>query len=156
MTRGRRSSGSGLASRRQRGNFLLEALIGVLIVAFGLLGLIGLQAKTMQNATDAQFRSEAIFLASSFIAQMWVSDPTLLQANFSSAAAGPNYTEFKNYVAARLPCAVGPCVQTVTVTPPAGNVTGTLVTVTMQWQPPGDELGLQIHQYVTTAIVGAN
>jgi len=58
----------------QRGGFLLEALIAVLIVAFGVLGLIGLQARAIQNVDDAQYRAEAAFLANSLLGQMWVYD----------------------------------------------------------------------------------
>ncbi len=142
-----------LAPQRQRGSFLLEALIGVLIVAFGVLGLIGLQAKTIQNVTDAQFRSEAVFLANSLIGQMWTSDQTQLVANFASAGGGPNYTEFKNFVAARLPNATGANVPTVTVVPAVAPATGTAVTVTVFWQPPGD---VAVHDYVASAVVGEN
>ena len=39
---------------RQRGSFLLEALISVLIVALGMLGLIGLQARAFQNVYRVQ------------------------------------------------------------------------------------------------------
>jgi type IV pilus assembly protein PilV len=139
--------------RPQRGNFLLEAMIGVLIVTFGILGLIGLQARTIQNVSDVQFRSEAVFLANSLIGQMWITDQTQLVANFASAGGGPNYTEFKNFVATRLPGGIAP---TVTVAPAAAPLTGTTVTVTVFWQPPGDKAVGEVHQYVATAVVGQN
>ena len=55
---------------RQRGSFLLEALIAILIVALGILGLVGLQARAMQDTDESQFRSEAAFLASDVISRM--------------------------------------------------------------------------------------
>ncbi len=69
---------------RQRGSFLLEALVAILIVAFGILGLLGLEARALQNVDDAQYRSEAVALANSYIGQMWVADQTTLAANFDS------------------------------------------------------------------------
>jgi type IV pilus assembly protein PilV len=144
------------APRRQRGNFLLEAMIGFLIVAFGILGLIGLQARTIQNVIDAQFRSEAVFLANSLIGQMWIADQTQLAANFASAGGGPNYTEFKNFVAARLPGATGANVPTVTVAQAVAPLVGTQVTVTVFWQPPGDQAASEVHEYIATAVVGEN
>ena len=144
---------SRVAPRPQGGNFLLEALIGVLIVAFGVLGLIGLQAKTIQNVTDAQFRSEAVFLANSLIGQMWITDRDATRvANFATAAGpGTPYDEFKKFVAIRLPNATAN-VPTVT-TPAVAPLTGTQVTVTVFWQPPGDTA---VHDYVATAVVGQN
>jgi type IV pilus assembly protein PilV len=141
-----------VARRGQGGNFLLEAMIGVLIVAFGILGLIGLQARTIQNVTDVQFRSEAVFLANSLIGQMWITDQTQIAANFATGG-GANYTEFKNYVATRLPGATGANVPTVAVAQAVAPLVGTTVTVTVFWQPPGD---IAVHQYVATAVVGEN
>lgn len=152
-----RRRGPGAASRWQGGNFLLEALIGLLIVMFGILGLIGLQAKTIQNVTDVQFRGEAVFLANSLIAQMWITDQTQLVTNFATGAApGTPYDEFKKYVAIRLPGASGANVPTVTVTPAVAPLTGTLVTVTVFWQPPGDQAANEVHEYVATAVVQTN
>ena len=88
---------------RQRGSFLLEALISVLIVAFGVLGLIGLQARAIQNVDDAQYRGEAAYLANALIGQMWVSNQATLVADFDSGGAGIPYTEFKTWVGQRLP-----------------------------------------------------
>jgi type IV pilus assembly protein PilV len=139
-----------VARRVQRGNFLLEAMIGVLIVAFGILGLIGLQARTIQNVTDVQFRSEAVFLANSLIGQMWITDNTQIKALFDSSAGGANYTEFKNFVAARLPGGIPP---TVTVVQAVAPLVGNNVTVTVFWKPPGDDT---THDYVATAVVGEN
>jgi type IV pilus assembly protein PilV len=140
----------------QRGSFLLEAMMAVLIIAFGVLGLIGLQARAMQNVDDSQFRSEAVHIAQSLIGQMWVWDQTTLSANFSTGSgAGTPYDEFKKYVQARLPGASGSA-PTVTVTPSIPPTPGTLVTVTIFWKPPSDQASNPYHQYVTTAIIGEN
>ena len=74
--------------RVQRGSFLLEALISVLIVALGILGLIGLQARAIQNVDDAQYRAEAAYMANALLGQMWVYDRTKLVADFDSGGGG--------------------------------------------------------------------
>ena len=68
--------------RTQRGSFLLEALIGILVFSFGVLGLVGLQAQSIRHINDAQYRAEAVYLAQSLVAKMWADDPAKLAANY--------------------------------------------------------------------------
>jgi type IV pilus assembly protein PilV len=49
--------------RRQRGVTLLDALIAIALLAFGMLGLVGLQARLLKAGTDAQYRITAAGLA---------------------------------------------------------------------------------------------
>lgn len=49
---------------RQRGIALIEALVGMLIFTFGVLGLVGLQASMTQAQTASRLRAEAANLAS--------------------------------------------------------------------------------------------
>ncbi len=58
----------------QQGYILIEALIAFFVFSIGILGVIGLQASTINNTLDARYRSDAAFLANQIIAQMWV-DP---------------------------------------------------------------------------------
>jgi type IV pilus assembly protein PilV len=48
---------------RQRGFTMLEVLISMVIIAFGLLGVAGLQAFALKNSQSATFRSTAVLLA---------------------------------------------------------------------------------------------
>ena len=144
----------------QRGGFLLEALIAVLIVAFGVLGLIGLQARAIQNVDDAQYRAEAAFLANSLLGQMWVYDPTLLKVDFSTGGGAP-YTEFKNWVGQRLPGASIPAnAPQVTIdggaNPAPLTATSHNVLIQVFWQAPGEPAGTPKHKYEIDATVGAN
>ena len=83
----------------QGGSFLLEALISVLIVALGILGLIGLQARAFQNIDDAQYRAEAAYMANAYLGQMWVYDRTKLVADFVPlAAARPTPSSRRGWV----------------------------------------------------------
>jgi len=141
---------------RERGSFLLEALISVLIVAFGILGLIGLQARAIQNVDEAQYRGEAAYLANAYLGQMWVSDRVTanLVANFSDGGGGPAYTEFKAWIGQRLPGATLPGNDPkVTITPSAITATSSTVRIQIFWQPPGEILR---HQYDIEATVGSN
>jgi type IV pilus assembly protein PilV len=136
---------------RQAGSFLLEALIAILVVAFGVLGLIGLEARVIQNVDDAQYRAEAAFLANALLGQMWAYDQTKVLTDFDSGSAGPAYTEFKSWVQQRLP---GAALKAPSVKVTAGSMTPTSwdVVITIYWTPPGDNQ----HFYETAATVGTN
>jgi type IV pilus assembly protein PilV len=141
----------------QRGSFLLEALISVLIVALGLLGLIALQARAIQNVDDAQYRAEAAYLANALLGQMWIHDPTKLVADFDAGGGGANYTEFKAWVDQRLPGANLPGnAPVVTVTQPGLTPQATDVRIRLFWQPPGEPAGSPAHQYEIVATVAGN
>jgi type IV pilus assembly protein PilV len=150
----------------ERGSFLLEALIAILIVALGVLGSVGLLARSMQDIDDAKYRGEAAFLANQLIGQMWVSDRITanLDANFSSVpGTAPGYLDFKSFVQQRLPNA-NQYVQDVTVAPGPNApavLTNSLVTITIRWIPPGEWKGAPAplppaHKYSVTASIGAN
>lgn len=64
---------------------LLEALIAILVFSLGILALIGLQAQSIRNSSEAKYRADASFLANQIIGYMW-SDP----ANFGSYAHKPS------------------------------------------------------------------
>ena len=137
------------SQRRHGGYFLLEALIAVLIVALGVLGLVGLLARSTQNIDESKYRGEAAYLANAYIGQMWIADKSTLDAHFSDGGGGAEYAEFKAQVAARLPNATPP-----TVTVAAGPTpTSRVVQVEMHWHVPGST---DDHQLQTAATIGAN
>lgn len=74
--------------RRQGGFTLIEILVSLLVFAFGVLGLVGLQASAIRFSTDAQQRAEATFLADQLLARMLIADP----ATAASFAHHPNGT----------------------------------------------------------------
>ena len=140
---------------RQRGSFLLEALIAILIVALGILGLVGLQARAMQDTDESQYRSEAAFLASDVISRMWVSNPNTLKADFETGTGTP-YTDFVTLVQSRLPgSATDP---TITVTQRGATPsTGFDVEVTIFWKPPSVVSATQLdHRFSMNATVRMN
>lgn len=162
----------GLARTRQHGGFLLEALVGILIFTLGVLGLLALQARAVTYTSDATYRAEAAFLANDFVARMWGQSHANIVANFS--AGNTEYNQLQAEVERLLPGATNfdpnPAVE---IIQPAGGAgmadargdgsgitlspTGTLVTVTIQWQPPGpDGVPAPAHQYTLTTIIAQN
>jgi len=133
---------------------MLEALIAILIVALGVLGIVGLYARSLQNVDDSKFRGEAALLVNSVIGQMWVSDPkpASLLAKFDSTGAGAEYTEFATLVAQRLPNSVAPVI---TVTP-GPTATSSNVAISIQWKHPGDANDPTLRKYDVNATIGAN
>lgn len=118
----------------QKGSFLLEAMIAVLIFSFGVIALMGLQAASIKNTSDARYRATASLLANQIIGQMWVDRGNL--ASYTTP------TTWLSQVAAALPNGGGGIA-----------IAGGQATVTVTWKLPGDTT----HNYVAIAqINGAN
>jgi len=115
---------------------LLEALVAILLISFGILGLIALWAASVKNASEAKYRTDASFLANEIIGQMWMD-----RANVVPGYSVP--TSWTNRVAATLPGGTGAVV--VTVDPNATPLFRT--TVTIQWTLPGNAQ----HTFVSVA-----
>ena len=101
--------------KNQGGVVMLEGLIAIVIFAFGVLAIVGMQAATVRQTTDAKYRVDASFLANQSIGLMWADRGNL---------AGH---EVENEVVDSLPNGKRTIV-----------VDGDKVTVTVTWQVPGD------------------
>lgn len=144
-----------IPARRQAGGFLLEALVGILIFAFGILGLVGLQAQALRNTNDLQYRGEAIQIANAAMGRMWTMDRTKLEAFYEGDAGtgGDGYAALVE-AASRLPGVAGVDALAPTVVVEDGpSASSNLVTVTIRWQLPGETTP---HQYVGAVMVGLN
>ena len=144
------------SGRTQRGAFLLEALIGILIFSLGVLGIVGLQARAIRFTNDAEFRAEAMYLANSLISQMWTDNRALLKTKYDSTVGGAGYTVFKAKVHSALNGATIFPEPVVNVDgppplPQANSATSNVVQVQISWQMPGD---LVTHNYTTTGVIG--
>jgi Tfp pilus assembly protein PilV len=150
--------------QRQAGAYLLEALIGILIFALGVLGIVGLQAASLKTTNDAGLRAEAVFAASQLLGQMWADDVNNL-APYSNAVAGQPYLDF----AAQLKSAQGgayavdPTVLIDNFTLGAApSQTSHSVTIQVFWRsdtatdPCPGLAGVQCHSYTTSGTVGKN
>ena len=136
----------------QHGGFLLEALIAILIVSFGILGIVGLQAQSIRHVNDAQYRSEAIYLANSVVSRMWTDDVTTIKANYDSTLGGAGYLAFKNEVQ-MLPGASLKDPK-ILFDPAPTSAQSETVTVIVYWLEPGETGGM--HEFRTDAIIGNN
>jgi Tfp pilus assembly protein PilV len=151
--------------QRQGGAYLLEALIGILIFALGVLGIVGLQAASLRTTADAGLRAEAVFAASQLMGQMWT-DSRVNLPTYSSAVKGAPYVDF----AAQLKAAQGgayaidPTVNiddfTKGVSP---SNTSNSVTIQIFWRSdtatdpcPGLGPAVLCHSYTTSGVVGWN
>ena len=64
-----------LLKRRARGFTMIEVLVSLLVVSFGLLALVGLQATAVRLSTDSRDRGAATFLADQLLGRMLISNP---------------------------------------------------------------------------------
>jgi type IV pilus assembly protein PilV len=153
----------------QKGVMLIEALIAILIFSIGILAVVGMQGAAIKNVTDSRSRSEAAFLASELLAQMW------MDQNINASGANTSNVTVNNYQGTGgIPPRLG------TVTPPTGwigrvatklpgatragvlpkvtiigpNASGATVKIELFWQLPEEaSLGLPPHTYVVTTII---
>lgn len=143
------------ATSRSRGFTLLEVLVAMLIVAFGALGLVGLQAVSAKGATDARYRTEAEMLINQLLGKMWVTDrvAATMQTNFASAQGGAGYTAWLADVSSMLPGVVAgtATAPVVAVNTTAGAVTEGTVTVTVYWTAPSEAAAAAPHSLTTIA-----
>jgi len=119
--------------KNQSGMLLIEAMIAVLIFSFGLLGLVGLQAVSTQNSTNAEERTRATMLANDIVSVMWVKktlNPTAEVDTWKALVAGED-SGLKN--------ATGDV-----------SVAGSVATVTVTWKSPSKKATENSNQYITS------
>jgi type IV pilus assembly protein PilV len=123
----------------QEGVMLLEALVAILIFTVGVIAVMGMQAVSIQQVSQAKFRTDASYLANQITGQMWGD-----QANLTSYAAVGyvGRAPWDAVVAATLPQG------TATITVAGPSVPPSLVTVTINWQQPNETV---VRKYVTIA-----
>jgi type IV pilus assembly protein PilV len=139
---------------KQRGSFVLEALIAILLFAIGILAIIGLQSASIRNTAGAKYRTDASLLANQIIGQMWAADKTntTLVADFCGPLPGGNcapattslYPAWANTVSQTLPGVTAGATNAPTISITANNV----ATITVFWQAPND---IAAHSYSTVA-----
>lgn len=122
-----------------QGVALIEIMVAVLLVSFGLLGLISLLGRSSQLAVGAEDSQRASLLASEMASSMWNANSTTLDAGVVSAWAG----RVANASNAGLPNGVG------TVA-----VNGTVARITVTWRPPRAAVGEE-SRYITDVAIPA-
>jgi len=124
-----------------RGIALIEALVGILIFAFGVLGLVGLQATMTKAQTGAKFRADAANSSQELIGIMW-SDSAANVGKYSTAncAAYGRCKDWSDKLKQTLPGAGA----AVVVDAASGEVS-----ITITWTQAGEGS----HSYTTSAMV---
>jgi type IV pilus assembly protein PilV len=114
--------------RAQRGVALIEALVSILIFSFGVLGLMGLEARAITFSVDAEDRNRAAVFASEIASTLWLS------GSISAGATTANINAWNTSVKAANAPQTGLPNGTVTVTPVAGTANAADIVIT--WQSP--------------------
>ncbi len=139
------------------GMMLIEALLGILIFSVGILGLVGLQAASMRNATEARYRTEAAYLANQIVGRMWIdrgiananlANYVLTTATVCTASTATALQQWLCEVERTLPGI------TATVARPTITVATDTVTVTLRWKAATNSTitdGSDIRRYVLIA-----
>ena len=131
---------------------LLEALIAILIFSIGILAVVGLQAVSIKNVTDAKHRTEAAFLANKLLSQMWTDAGNIASYAYPGSGGVPTrLTGWVGKVNTRLPAATAvPPIVTIT----GASAAGATVTIQVRWQLPEEQSqGLPPHRYMVIASV---
>ena len=127
----------------ERGVMLIEVLVALLLFAFGILGLVGLQAAMTQAQSASKVRADAAYLASELIGIMWSDTANLASYTTAGCSGRPSCSDWMNKVAAQLP---GGTVTELTTTVASGDVK-----ITISWAMPNGG----IHKYETSTTIRA-
>lgn len=143
---------------QQRGSSLLEALVAIFVFSIGVLALIGMQAITIRNSTDAKNRADAAALANQIIGRMWVDRANITTyahqtggttCNFTGATSSQTeVTNWLNQVTNSLPTSslTNARIAQIKLT---SMFSGTQqVTVTICWKQPQETI---MHNFTATA-----
>lgn len=122
-----------LRSRRARGVSMIEVLVVIVLFSFGLIGMVGLQARAVQVSVSAEDSSRAALLANEIVSAMWGANSITL----SSGEIAAWNTRVGDAANRGLPNGAGTVV-----------VAGTVATVTITWRAPHEPAGT-VHNYVT-------
>jgi type IV pilus assembly protein PilV len=119
---------------KQRGVVLLEALLAILILAIGLLGAIGLQARAYSALSDAGMRGEATMATEKLAGTM--SNDQFNLADYALAANGVPSERLAAWYAATRAAMPGASIEiTVTAAPDPGQ---SEVRATINWSRKAD------------------
>ncbi len=116
---------------------MIEVLIVIVLFSFGLLGMVGLQARATQSSVSAEDNNRAALLASDLATQMWVSN----SVNLPTGTITDWNTRVADATAQGLPNGVG-----------AVAVTGNVARITITWRPPHQAVG-DLRRYTTEVLI---
>lgn len=148
-----------LPPRNAQGFVLIEALIAMLLFAFGILGLVGLQASLTRAASSAKYRADAAYLAQDLIGTLWADSANLGSYNAANCAAYTPCRRWVEKVAATLPSGalsnILICTDsdtTAACTDASGLQATGRVSLTISWAVPNEGS----HSYSTSSSINPN
>lgn len=121
----------------RRGLSLIEVMVVIVLFSFGLLGLVGLQAKSTQLAANAEDSNRAALLAGELASAMWNSR----SVNLDAAVVTAWQTRVADSAGRGLPNGEGEVV-----------VTGNVARITVRWTPPAQS-GEPANRYITEVLI---
>jgi type IV pilus assembly protein PilV len=124
-----------------RGFSMIEVLVAIVLISFGILGLVSLQARAVQYSVSAEDSQRAALLAGDIATTMWGANSVTLDADVVNAWAD----RVADPAVAGLPNATG------TVAVDAG---GNIARITVQWRANHAASG-QENRYVTDVVIPA-
>lgn len=125
--------------RGARGMSMIEVLVAIVLISFGILGLVSLQARAVQFSVSAEDSQRAALLAGELATTMWGANTVSLDANVIAAWAD----RVADPSIAGLPNATG----TVDV-----DASGDIARITVQWRANHAATG-QENRYVTDVVI---
>lgn len=150
----------------QRGSFIIEAIVSLLLFAIALIGLMALSAKGINQVGHSKARNDAAFLVDELFAEMWVST-TIALADPTDAT--PTYGPWETRLRTLIPNASGKvylascnCVAgsaNACATRATGNTaiaSGQAVTVCVTWSDTKENTGLPRLYQASTMITRNN
>lgn len=128
MNRRLRPVGARSQRLTQHGVALLEVLVSLLLFSFGILGLIGLQAKAVTLSVDADDRNRAALLANEVATEMWLKKTTVLDAATLTkwkrrVNATYSLLDFPNVPASQSPSLPGGTLDVIPITANSADIT---------------------------------
>lgn len=132
--------------RRQRGIALLEALIATLLLAIGLLGAIGMQARAYSALSEASMRAEASMASEKLLALMTIDQLNL--ASYAYTGSGAASVQLAGWLAETRSAIPGAGVQ-VQVSPVAAT-SRSVINIAISWQR---KQGGSINQHAITSYI---
>ncbi|MEJ8845206.1 pilus assembly protein PilV [Variovorax rhizosphaerae] len=115
-------------------------LVSLLVFAFGVLGLVGLQSTMTRAQTESKYRADAANLATEAIGRMWSDLGIVASYNGADCASIARCKEWQDKVGTSLPQGTG----ALDLNTGTGDVT-----ITVRWTSPGGET----HRYVTATTI---
>jgi type IV pilus assembly protein PilV len=115
---------SGQTLKSQAGVMLIEALVAILLFSVGVVAVMGMQAVSIEQVSQAKYRTDASYLADQIVGKMWLDQtniPSYATAGYTGRAA------WDAVVASTLPNGTGTIA-----------VNGTMITITINWRLPNE------------------